>query len=84
VYRGRSLKGHFLTAEGIFSAIVQHTFSQVFDIKNGPGVEMEFWAAEGYSHLWVMKPVMVILTDLAISMRDQYEGVPEYFTGRGF
>jgi len=66
---GRSLKVHCLSAEGIFSAIVQHTFPQVFDIKNDAGVEMEFWAAEGYSHVWVMKPVVVILTDLAMNMK---------------
>lgn len=66
---GRSLKVHFLAAEGAFSPFAQYTFSQVFDIRNDPGLEMEFWAAGGYSHLWVMKPVVAILTDLAISMK---------------
>jgi hypothetical protein len=36
---------------------------------------MELWAAEGYSHLWVMKPVMEILGSLAISMKE-YPNIP--------
>lgn len=65
----RSMKVHFLTAEGTFLPVVQHTFAQVFDIWNDPGETRELWAAEGYAHLWVMKPVMSILTDLAVSMK---------------
>ena len=65
----RTMKVHFFTAEGTFSPIVEHTFPQVFDIKNDPGETRELWSAEGYSHLWVMKPVMEILTDLTISQR---------------
>ena len=65
----RTLKVHFYTAEGTFSPIVEHTFPQVFDIKNDPGETRELWQAEGYSHLWVMKPVMGILTDLAASQQ---------------
>lgn len=65
----RTLKVHFFTAEGTFSPIVEHTFPQVYDIKNDPGETHELWAAEGYSHLWVMKPVTVILTELAVSMQ---------------
>lgn len=65
----RTLKVHFFTAEGTFSPIVEHTFPQVFDIKNDPGETRELWSAEGYSHLWVMKPVMEILTDLTISQQ---------------
>jgi arylsulfatase A-like enzyme len=71
----RSLKVHFLTAEGTFSPIVQHTFPQVFDIKNDPGETRELFAAEGYSHLWVTKPVMEILGSLAISMKE-YPNIP--------
>jgi len=70
----RTLKVHFYTAEGTFAPIVQHTFPQVFDIKNDPGETRELWAAEGYSHLWVMKPVMDILTALAVSMQ-QYPNI---------
>jgi len=65
----RTLKVHFYTAEGTFSPIVEHTFPQVFDIKNDPGETRELFQAEGYSHLWVTKPVMEILTGLAVSQR---------------
>ena len=70
----RSLKVHFFTAEGTFSPIVEHTFPQVFDIKNDPGETRELWQTEGYSHLWVMKPVMEILTRLAKS-QEQYPNI---------
>ncbi|MFC2094356.1 arylsulfatase [Bacteroidota bacterium] len=65
----RSLKVHFYTAEGTFAPIVQPTFPQVFDIKNDPGETRELWSSEGYSHLWVMKPIMEILTEKIISMK---------------
>jgi arylsulfatase A-like enzyme len=65
----RTLKVHFYTAEGTFAPIVEHTFPQVFDIKNDPGETRELWQSEGYSHLWVMKPVMGILTGLAVSQQ---------------
>jgi len=65
----RTLKVHFYTAEGTFSPIVEHTFPQVFDIKNDPGETRELWQSEGYSHLWVMKPVMEILGGLAVSQQ---------------
>ena len=65
----RTLKVHFYTAEGTFSPIVEHTFPQIFDIKNDPGETRELFQAEGYSHLWVMKPVMEILTGLAVSQQ---------------
>jgi len=70
----RSIKVHFLTAEGTFAPIVQHTFPLVFDIKNDPGETRELFAAEGYSHLWVTKPVMEILGSLAVSMK-QYPNI---------
>jgi len=63
----RSIKVHFLTAEGTFSPIVQHTFPQVYDIKNDPGETRELWQSEGYAHLWVMKPVMDILSEITVS-----------------
>lgn len=65
----RSLKVHFLTTEGTFAPIVQHTFPQVYDIRNDPGESRELWAAEGFAHLWVMKPVMELLTKKAASMK---------------
>jgi len=64
----RSLKVHFLTAESTFSPIVEHTFPQVYDIKNDPDEKNELWKSEGYAHLWVMKPVMQILGELQASM----------------
>jgi arylsulfatase A-like enzyme len=71
----RTLKVHFYTAEGTFSPIVEHTFPQVYDIRNDPGETRELWQAEGYSHLWVMKPVMDILSELSHSMQ-QYPNIP--------
>jgi arylsulfatase len=65
----RSLKVHFLTAGSTFTPIVQHTFPQVYDIKNDPDEKAELWKTQGYAHLWVMKPVMEILTGLKKSMR---------------
>jgi len=70
----RTLKVHFFTAEGTFSPIVEHTFPQVYDIKNDPGETRELWQSEGYSHLWVMKPVMEILSELA-SSQQQYPNI---------
>ena len=70
----RTLKVHFFTAEGTFSPVVVHTFPQVYEIRNDPGETRELWQAEGYSHLWVMKPVMEILTDLA-SSQQQYPNI---------
>ena len=64
----RTLKVHFLTAESTFSPIVQPTFPQVYDIKNDPDEKRELFKSEGYAHLWVMKPVVEILTDLGRSM----------------
>jgi len=64
----RSLKVHFLTAESTFSPIVEHTFPQVYDIKNDPDEKIELWRSDGYAHLRVMKPVMGILTELQVSM----------------
>jgi arylsulfatase A-like enzyme len=70
----RTLKVHFFTAEGTFAPIVQHTFPQVYDIKNDPGETRELWQSEGYSHLWVMQPVMEILSELA-SSQQQYPNI---------
>ena len=66
----RSMKVHFFTAEGTFAPIVEHTFRQVYDIKNDPGETRELWSSEGYAHLWVMKPVNDILARLTGSMQE--------------
>ena len=63
------MKVHFFTAESTFSPIVEHTFPQVYDIKHDPDERREHWKEEGYSHLWVMKPVMEILGDIQQSIR---------------
>ena len=47
---------------------IKHTFPKVYDIKNDPGETRELFAAEGYAHLWVTKPIMEILGRLARSM----------------
>ena len=70
----RNMKVHFLTAESTFSEIKFHTFPQVYDIKNDPDEKKELWRSEGYSHLWVMKPVMEILTKLNKSM-EKYSNI---------
>ena len=78
----RTLKVHFFTAEGTFSSIVQPTFPEVYDIKSDPGETRELWRNEGYSHLWVMKPVMEIINDNAKSMSEFPNIKPgEEFTG---
>jgi len=78
----RSLKVHFFTAEGTFSPIVKPTFPQVYDIKSDPGETRELWSSEGYAHLWVMKPVVEILTQKAISMKKYPNIKPgQEFTG---
>jgi len=78
----RTLKVHFFTAEGTFSPIVQPTFPEVYDIKSDPGETRELWRNEGYSHLWVMKPVMEILSENAKSMIEFPNIKPgEEFTG---
>lgn len=76
----RSFKVHFLTAESTFSSIMQPTFPQVYDIEDDPGETRELWEAEGYAHLWVMKPVSEKLADLQKSMQ-QY---PNIKTGEDF
>jgi arylsulfatase A-like enzyme len=65
----RSMKVHFFTAESTFAPIVEHTFPQVYDIKNDPDEKSELWKEEGYAHLWVMKPVMEVLGNLGSSMQ---------------
>jgi len=78
----RTLKVHFFTAEGTFSPIEQPTFPEVYDIKSDPGETRELWRNEGYSHLWVMKPVMEILSENAKSMIEFPNIKPgEEFTG---
>ena len=62
------MKVHFLTAESTFSEIKQHTFPQVYNIKEDQAEQFELWGNEGFSHAWVMTPVTGILSDLTMSM----------------
>lgn len=66
----RSIKVHFFTAEGTFSPIVKSTFVEMYDIKNDPGETRELWRNEGYSHIYLMQPIMKILGEKAKSMRE--------------
>lgn len=65
----RTIKVHFYTAEGTFSPIIKSTFPQMYDIKNDPGETRELWRNEGYSHIYLMEPILKILTQKAISMK---------------
>jgi len=70
----RNMKVHFFTFEGTHSIKQQYTFPQVFDIKEDVKESFELWGNEGYVHGWVMEPVMKILTENAISMK-QYPNI---------
>ncbi len=65
----RTIKVHSYTAESTFSPIVQHTFPQVYDVKNEPGETRELWKTEGYAHAWVMRQVMKVMGNLAGSQK---------------
>jgi arylsulfatase A-like enzyme len=65
----RSMKVHFVTADGTFSPIIKKTFPEVYDIKNDPDEKRELWSNEGFAHVWVMKPVSDILVTLGASMK---------------
>lgn len=66
----RTIKVHFFTAEGTFSPIVESTFPKMYDIKNDPGETRELWRNEGYSHIYLMEPIMKILGEKSRSMKE--------------
>ena len=66
----RTIKVHFFTAEGTFSPIIESTFPKMYDIKNDPGETRELWRNEGYSHIYLMEPIMKILGEKAKSMNE--------------
>jgi len=70
----RNMKVHFYAYEGTHSVLHEYTFPQVFDIKEDVKESYELWGNEGYVHAWVMEPVMKILTEKAISMK-QYRNI---------
>ncbi len=61
---------HFAATEGTHSVVQTYTFPQVFDIKEDPKESYELYGNEGYVHAWVMTPVMKILTEKAVSMKE--------------
>lgn len=64
----RNMKIHFQTSEGTHAVIKKYTFPLLFDIKNDPAENYELWGNEGYTHAWVMEPVMKIIGKLKKSM----------------
>jgi len=66
----RNMKVHFYAYEGTHSVLHEYTFPQVFDIKEDVKESYELWGNEGYVHAWVMEPIMKILTEKALSMKD--------------
>ncbi|MEH6550543.1 MAG: arylsulfatase [Pseudomonadales bacterium] len=71
----RTMKVHFMAAEGTHALVQKFTFPQVYDIKNDPSENFELWGNDGYAHAWVMEPVMKILGDLKNSMV-KYPNIP--------
>ena len=76
----RNIKVHFYTAEGTFSPIVKSTFPKMYDIKNDPGETKELWRNHGYSHIYLMEPIMKILGEKAKTMKE----FPNIKTGEEF
>jgi arylsulfatase len=64
----RNIKMHFMAAESTHSVVTKFTFPQVFDIKNDPKEAYELWGNEGYTHGWVMEPIMKKIVELKTSM----------------
>ncbi|MFT6987694.1 MAG: arylsulfatase A-like enzyme [Psychromonas sp.] len=65
----RNMKFHFMATESTHSAaITKFTFPQVFDIKNDPKESYELWGNKGYTHAWMMEPVMKKIVALKASM----------------
>jgi arylsulfatase A-like enzyme len=64
----RNIKMHFMTSESTHGIIQKYTFPQVFDIKNDPKESYELWGNKGYTHGWVMEPIMKIVTTMKGSM----------------
>jgi len=65
----RNMKVHFMATESTHSAaITKFTFPQVFDIKNDPKEAYELWGNKGYTHAWIMEPIMKRIVALKTSM----------------
>jgi arylsulfatase A-like enzyme len=80
----RSMKVHFMTAEGTHAVVQKYTFPQVYDVKNDPSENYELWGNEGYAHAWVLEPVTKIIADLMASMAEYRNIQPgEEFKGYG-
>ena len=61
-------------SRGFRVSAIKSTFPKMYDIKNDPGETRELWRNEGYSHIYLMEPIMKILTEKAISMK-QYPNI---------
>ena len=78
----RNMKMHFSAYESTHSVVQKFTFPQLFDIKNDPKEAFEFWGNRGYSHAWMMEPIMKHIVDLKKSMAVYRNIKPgEEFTG---
>ena len=64
----RNIKAHFMAAESTHSVVKKFTFTQIYDIKNDPKEAYELWGNEGYTHGWVMEPIMKKIVELQTSM----------------
>ncbi len=65
----RNMKMHFMATESTHSPVVKKfTFPQLFDIKNDPKEAYELWGNKGYTHAWVMEPIMKKVVELKKSM----------------
>ena len=78
----RNIKMHFMATDSTHSQVTKFTFPQVFDIKNDPKEAYELWGNKGYTHGWVMEPIMKEIVTLKKSMA-QYRNIKpgEEFTG---
>lgn len=64
----RNIKMHFMASDSTHSRVTKFTFPQVFDIKNDPKEAYELWGNKGYTHGWVMEPIMKEIVKLKQSM----------------
>jgi len=64
----RNIKMHFAATDSTHSVVQKFTFPQVFDIKNDPKEAYELWGNKGYTHGWLMEPIMKKIVALKKSM----------------
>ena len=65
----RNMKMHFMATESTHSPVIKKIhLPQLFDIKNDPKEAYELWGNKGYTHGWVMEPIMKKIVALKTSM----------------